>query len=106
MPSKSVFWNFYEDQLPYIEYVGKKGFCTDRPPFNDNNSIVREAILETGDMVYLETFTNYKYVGDKIFSLKDYEKRTSFKSAPLVEGLSVFLTDGEKNCGFTFNLKS
>jgi hypothetical protein len=87
---KSVFC--YRDRLPYEIYVGKKLYYTDKAPVIDGDSIIREAVIETGDVVYLISSTKYKHVGEKIIPLALHNKITNFKPVPLVPGSKVMIT--------------
>lgn len=91
-PVKSVSPECSRNQLSYDKYVGKKGFYTDRAPIHKNHHVVREAVLETGRVVYMIKSTKYKHVGSNIISLEDYEKVEGFKPSPIVPGAKTLVT--------------
>lgn len=97
MPTRSYANDCILNKLPYEKYVGKRGYYTDRKPFIDYSGYVaKEAILETGETIYLVTSNKFKHVGDKIISLAEHEKISNFQPVPIYEGSSVLLTGYSK----------
>ena len=96
-PKTSVIADCISDTLEYDDYVGKKGYFTDREPFTDYAGyIAHEAILETGEVIYIVTSAEYDHVGDFIISLDDYENVSSFTPEPIVDGSDVMITGYSK----------
>lgn len=92
-PVRSVYSECSGNQLSYDKYVGKKGFYTDKKPIYDrNNHIVKEAILETGEVVFMVKSTKYKHVGSNIISLEEHNKVIGFKPSPIVPGAKTLVT--------------
>lgn len=107
MPTRSVSIECMDDKLRYSEYVGKKGYYTGSAPYKDSNGyIAREAILETGEVIYIITSSKYKHVGDKIISLKEHEKQSNFSPQPIYKGSSVMLTGYSKVSRGNLNVSS
>lgn len=107
MPTRSYANDCLLNKLPYDKYVGKKGFYTDRKPFKDYSGyVVQEAVLETGEVIYLATSTKYKHVGNKIVPLAEYEKIVNFKPEPIYKGAEVLLTGYNKTSKGYINVSS
>lgn len=90
MPKKSVSSDCNLNKLPYDKYVGLKGYYTEKNAFKDkNNKIVREVVIENGEIAYLVSDPNSKYVGSNILTLEKYNEIKNFNPYPIVEGGAV-----------------
>ena len=83
-------------QLGYDKYVGKRGFYTDKQPVRKRHYILREAILETGEVIYAVTSTKYSHIGDDRLPMDIYKKRINFVPYPIVEGAKTIVTGYSK----------
>jgi hypothetical protein len=93
MPKNSVSTECLLNKLDYDKYVGKKGYYTDREPFKDlSKNVVREAVLETGETVYLVFSEKYKRVGGYFISKDKHDEIANFKPEPIIDGASVMIT--------------
>ncbi|TXH94750.1 MAG: hypothetical protein E6Q75_12125 [Rheinheimera sp.] len=93
MPVSSVAVDCLMNRLPYEKYVGKRGFFTDKAAFEDlYDHVVREAILETGEVIYVVKSKKYQHVGDTFIPLEEHNKISSFKPVPIVKGAKTIIT--------------
>jgi hypothetical protein len=83
-------------QLAYDKYFGKRGFYTDRAPIRKGDSILREAVLETGEMIYTVSSTKYSHVGKDRLPMEMFLKRKNFVSYPIVAGAEAIVTGYSK----------
>lgn len=92
MPTTSYLNECKSQRLPYDSYVGKKGYFTEREPFYDSQMYeVREAIIETGELVYLAYSDKYAFTGQYFITEKPRVKKNQFEPEPLVEGSEIMI---------------
>lgn len=91
IPEKSTL-ECFGHQLTYDEYVGKRGFYTGNLPIKKGHHVLKEAILETGELIYAVTSTKFPQIGKLRLPLDIYLKRKNFVSYPIVEGAAAMVT--------------
>ncbi|WP_126779865.1 hypothetical protein [Idiomarina ramblicola] len=90
LPKRSVANDCMNDQLAYENYVGKRGYYTEKEPLVDYSGyVIKEAILETGERIYIVKSNEYDHVGDNFIALEDYKKYSQFQPKPIVPGANV-----------------
>jgi len=91
VPETATF-ECHKDKLPYNKYLGKKGFYTDKAPIQKGEYVLRETILETGEMIYTISSTEYTHVGENRLPMEEFQKRQNFVPYPIVEGAKAIVT--------------
>jgi hypothetical protein len=97
-PTQLSIYTCLRNKLDYNKYVGKKGYFTEMPPIENGGYIVKEAILETGEKLYLFAPESKGVTSRYIVPLKQYIKENNFQATHLVQGSNVFIT-GYDNLG-------
>lgn len=95
------------NKLDYNNYVGKKGYYVDTPEKKYRGGyVLREAVLETGEVVYLKSSTKYKHVGKNFISLAEHNKISNFEPEPITKGSVVTITGYSKSSLDRLNVSS
>ena len=105
-PQPHTITNCLRNKLNYHRYVGKKGYFTNEPEVNNGSYSVKEAVLETGEKLYLFTPESRGVNSRYIVSLKQFNKEKSFQPTDIVEGANVKITGYDESGMGRLNVSS
>jgi hypothetical protein len=93
LPKRSVYSECAFHKLNYDFYLGKKGYYTKAEPIRYSNygHVLRQAVLETGWVVYMVSSDKYKHTGNYIIPEEEYNRMVAFKPTPIIQGSNIIV---------------